>query len=183
MGCWLQDRCNARWMFPNRKSLREQDPRGKWTTFSRGWNNTSMQWALRRIQLRWSFKMNLGSIFTHSMLKRRLRLSCANLRNKALFERIKELTKAITEADSFVEVGTRKDKFEFSKPKETSNSRGGYKEEHDRNVNSGNSKNGGKGKPPNGKRKPNNHPRNKENEKKPIQYFLCSDPHKVQDYP
>ncbi|KAH1081395.1 hypothetical protein J1N35_021156 [Gossypium stocksii] len=82
--------------------------------------------------------------------------------------RVKELTKAMVKAKSSVELGPMKDKFESSKPIETSNGRGDHEEEHDKNGNGGNSNNGGNGKIQNRKRKPNNHLRGKENEKKPI---------------
>ncbi|MBA0712290.1 hypothetical protein Golax_011401, partial [Gossypium laxum] len=53
-----------------------------------------------------------------------------------------ELIIAIAEAESFVELGPRKDMFKSSKPSETRNGGGNHKEEHDKNGNSGNNKNG-----------------------------------------
>ncbi|KAH1046631.1 hypothetical protein J1N35_037415 [Gossypium stocksii] len=55
----------------------------------------------------------------------------------------------MVEAESFVEFGSRKDKFESSKLKEMSNGGGGHGE--DVNGNCGNVKNGGNEKPHNGK--------------------------------
>lgn len=78
---------------------------------------------------------------------------------------IKEFTKAMSKAKSFVELGSRNDKFESSKPKETYNDGGNHKEEQDKNDIGGNGKNGGTEKPQNRKRKPNNYSRGKENEK------------------
>ncbi|MBA0679745.1 hypothetical protein Goari_011497 [Gossypium aridum] len=46
--------------------------------------------------------------------------------------RVKELTKAISKAECFLELGLRKGKFESSKPKETSNDRGTHKKEQDK---------------------------------------------------
>ncbi|MBA0798973.1 hypothetical protein Gohar_009516, partial [Gossypium harknessii] len=45
----------------------------------------------------------------------------------------------MVKAESFVELGSRKDKFEYSKPKEMSNGRGDHKEGQDRNGNDKNS--------------------------------------------
>ncbi|MBA0753533.1 hypothetical protein Gogos_020031 [Gossypium gossypioides] len=73
--------------------------------------------------------------------------------------RVKELTKAISKAKCFLELGPRKGKFESSKPKETGNDRGTHKKEQDKNDFDGNGKNGSNGKLYNGKRKPNNHSR------------------------
>ncbi|MBA0754331.1 hypothetical protein Gogos_021098 [Gossypium gossypioides] len=64
--------------------------------------------------------------------------------------RVKELTKSMAKVKSFVELGLRKDKFEFSKPKEMGNGRRDHEKEQDINENSHNCKNGGNGKPPNG---------------------------------
>ncbi|MBA0809217.1 hypothetical protein Gohar_024889 [Gossypium harknessii] len=52
MGCCLQGRSNKQWMFPNRRSLKVQDPQGIWTTFCGKWSNTSKQWASRMMPLR-----------------------------------------------------------------------------------------------------------------------------------
>lgn len=84
---------------------------------------------------------------------------------------ITELTIAITDAESFVELGPRKDKFETSKPKETDNGGGDHKEERDKNDNGDNGKNGG-----NGNWKPKNKPKNS------MKYFLCNGLHMVRYY-
>ncbi|MBA0741645.1 hypothetical protein Gogos_014780 [Gossypium gossypioides] len=84
---------------------------------------------------------------------------------------ITKLTIAITEAESFVELGPRKDKFETSNPKETGNGEGDHEEERDKNDNGDNGKNGG-----NRKWKPKNKPKN------PMKYFLCNGPHMVRYY-
>ncbi|MBA0583648.1 hypothetical protein Gorai_014497 [Gossypium raimondii] len=73
--------------------------------------------------------------------------------------RVKELTKAISKAECFLELGLRKGKFESSKPNETGNDRGDHKKEQDKNDFGENGKNGNNGKPYNGKRKPDNHSR------------------------
>ncbi|KAK5774593.1 hypothetical protein PVK06_042449 [Gossypium arboreum] len=75
--------------------------------------------------------------------------------------------------ESFIELGPRKDKFESSKSKETSNCRGNHKE--DGNENGGNSKNGSNEKPPNGKWKPINRLKGL------VKCFFCDGPHMVKD--
>ncbi|MFQ6621843.1 hypothetical protein Gotur_002517 [Gossypium turneri] len=86
-----------------------------------------------------------------------------------------EITIAMTEVESFIELGLKKDKFKSSKPKEIDN--GGRNHEEDGNENGGNVKNCGNGKPPNGKWKPNN------KIKGPVKCFLCNGSHMVRDYP
>ncbi|MBA0647839.1 hypothetical protein Goklo_015652, partial [Gossypium klotzschianum] len=88
---------------------------------------------------------------------------------------ITELTVAVAEAESFIELGLKKDKFEFSKPKETGNGRGDHEE--DGNKNNRNGKNDGNERLHNGKVKPNNRSNG------PIKCFLCDGPYMVRDYP
>ncbi|MBA0646067.1 hypothetical protein Goklo_014061, partial [Gossypium klotzschianum] len=73
---------------------------------------------------------------------------------------------------TFFELGSKKDKFKSSKPKETGNGGGDY--EKDENGNGGNG-NGCNGKPPNWKRKSTNRP------KGPVKCFLCDDLHMMRD--
>ncbi|MBA0826428.1 hypothetical protein Goarm_011279, partial [Gossypium armourianum] len=47
----------------------------------------------------------------------------------------------MVEVESFVKLGSRKGKFESSKPKETSNGREDHEEEHDEEDNNNNSTN------------------------------------------
>ncbi|KAK5824855.1 hypothetical protein PVK06_019640 [Gossypium arboreum] len=80
-----------------------------------------------------------------------------------------ELTVAIVEVESFIELGLKKDKFKSSKPKETSD--GGGEHEEDGNGNGGNRK------PPNGKWKPNNR------SKRLVKYVICDGSYMARDYP
>ncbi|MBA0836682.1 hypothetical protein Goarm_008877, partial [Gossypium armourianum] len=95
---------------------------------------------------------------------------------------VKRLTKVIIKVKFFVKLGSRKDKFESSRPKEANNGKGHREEEHDKNGHGGNGTNGGNRKLQYGKRKPNNNPIGKENENKLIQYFLCCGSHMMRDY-
>ncbi|MBA0846031.1 hypothetical protein Goarm_023075 [Gossypium armourianum] len=70
---------------------------------------------------------------------------------------INELTKATIEAESFVKLGCKKDKFDSFKSKEMSNGGGNHEEEHDKNNNDGSAMNGVNMKPHNEKRKTNDH--------------------------
>ncbi|MBA0610759.1 hypothetical protein Godav_011554 [Gossypium davidsonii] len=58
-----------------------------------------------------------------------------------------ELTIIMAKPESFIELGSRKDKFESSKPKETGNGRRDHDEEQDKNGNGDNSKNNGDDEP------------------------------------
>lgn len=61
----------------------------------------------------------------------------------------------MVEVESFVELGSRKDKFESSKPKEMGNGGGDHEKEGQvKNGNNDNGKNDGNGKPHNGKWNP-----------------------------
>ncbi|KAH1046913.1 hypothetical protein J1N35_037697 [Gossypium stocksii] len=75
----------------------------------------------------------------------------------------KSFIEAMVEAESFVELSSRKVKFDFSKPKKTGND--------------GNGKNGGNEKSHNGKWKP----KNKLNG--PMKCLICNGPHIIRDYP
>ncbi|KAG8474172.1 hypothetical protein CXB51_034125 [Gossypium anomalum] len=79
----------------------------------------------------------------------------------------------VVKAESFIEFGLRKDKFESSKPKEKSNCGGNHEE--DGNENGGNSKNDSNGKPPNGKWKPINRLKGL------VKCFFCDGLHMVKD--
>ncbi|MBA0812626.1 hypothetical protein Gohar_026575 [Gossypium harknessii] len=85
-----------------------------------------------------------------------------------VYKGINELTKATIEAESFVKLGCKKDKFDSFKLKEMSNGGGNHEEEHDKNNNDGSAMNGVNMKPHNEKKKTNDHLRSKKNEKKLI---------------
>ncbi|MBA0715340.1 hypothetical protein Golax_014243 [Gossypium laxum] len=98
-------------------------------------------------------------------------------------QRITELTIAITEVESFVELGPRKDKFETSKPKETGNGGGDHEEERDKNDNGDN-----------GEDDPDKEimrlgsimsgvevKKVKESGKKQVDCFFCNGPHRMRD--
>ncbi|KAK5803447.1 hypothetical protein PVK06_031092 [Gossypium arboreum] len=90
---------------------------------------------------------------------------------------VKELTKATIEAEFFVELDLKKDKFESSKPKETSNGGGGHWKERDKNDNDGNGKSNGYEKPCNGKLKPN------DKSEKLVKCFVYCGSNRVRDCP
>ncbi|KAH1057632.1 hypothetical protein J1N35_035697 [Gossypium stocksii] len=115
------------------------------------------------------------------MLRIKLEQSCGGLCNKELQRRgVQELINAMMVAESLVELVSRKDNFETSKPNRKGN--GGYHEEDEeghRNYGNGSSSDGGNGKPRNEKWRPNS-PKEKRGK---LRCYLCKGPHMKRNCP